>query len=58
VAQPAGSHTASEAVGLPEDASPATLPFTGFQLALLAMAGLVALTGGLVLRRGVGVARR
>ena len=54
----AASDTASEAVDLPEDASPETLPFTGFQLALMAMAGLAALAGGLVLRRSARVARR
>ena len=42
---------------LPEDASPDTLPFTGLQLVLIAMAGLVALAGGLVLRRSARAAR-
>jgi hypothetical protein len=49
---------ASQARDLPEDASPETLPFTGLQLALIVMAGLAALAGGLVLRRSAGVARR
>jgi hypothetical protein len=42
---------ASETVGLPEDASPETLPFTGLGLAFITLGGLVALTGGLLLRR-------
>jgi hypothetical protein len=53
-----GSELASQAVNLPEDASPATLPFTGLELALIAMAGLAALAGGLTLRRSVRTARR
>jgi hypothetical protein len=35
-----------------QEANPSTLPFTGFQLALLAGLGLTALAGGLALRRG------
>ena len=35
-----------EADALPDDASPAKLPFTGLQLALMAIAGLAALVGG------------
>ena len=38
---------------LPDDASPANLPFTGLQLALMAIVGLAALVGGVALRRGV-----
>ena len=37
----------------PGDASPATLPFTGLQLALMGMLGLMAVAGGALLRRGV-----
>jgi hypothetical protein len=37
----------------PRDASPATLPFTGLQLALMGMFGLMAVAGGALLRRGV-----
>lgn len=44
---------ADEIIELPEDASPDTLPFTGLQLALMSMAGLVAIAGGAALRRGV-----
>jgi cobalamin biosynthesis Mg chelatase CobN len=54
----AGSGAASQAADLPEDASPATLPFTGLQLALIVMTGLAALAGGLVLRRSAATARR
>jgi hypothetical protein len=49
--EPAGSDAGGQAVDLPKDASPATLPFTGLQLALIAMAGLAALAGGFTLRR-------
>jgi hypothetical protein len=38
---------------LPDDASPANLPFTGLQLALMAIVGLAALVGGVALRRGL-----
>ena len=34
-----------------DDAGPASLPFTGFQLVLLAMIGLGAIAGGAALRR-------
>jgi hypothetical protein len=44
---------AVDTVELPEDASPETLPFTGFGLAFLALGGLAALAGGFLLRRGV-----
>jgi hypothetical protein len=47
-----------EADALPDDASPAKLPFSGLQLALLAGAGLAALMGGLALRRGTLHSRR
>jgi hypothetical protein len=40
-----------DTVELPEDASPETLPFTGFGLAFLTLGGLLAIAGGLVLRR-------
>jgi hypothetical protein len=40
-----------ESVDLPEDASPAMLPFTGIQLALLALIGLATLAAGMALRR-------
>jgi hypothetical protein len=39
-------------VDAPRDASPGTLPFTGLQLALMAMLGLAAIAGGALLRRG------
>jgi hypothetical protein len=42
---------AGDTVELPKDASPATLPFTGLQLALMALAGVAAATAGLTLRR-------
>ena len=41
----------SETVELPEDASPETLPFTGLGLAFITLGGLIALAGGLMLRR-------
>ena len=44
---------ASETAELPEDASPATLPFTGLQLALLALVGLATAAGGLLVRQRV-----
>ena len=43
---------------LPDDASPANLPFTGLQLALMAIIGVAALLGGVALRRGVTRAQR
>ena len=43
---------------LPEDAGPDTLPFTVLRLALILMAGLAAMAGGLVLRRSAGNAGR
>jgi hypothetical protein len=46
-----GGKTLGDAVELPADASPATLPFTGLQLALLALAGCAAAAAGLTLRR-------
>jgi outer membrane biosynthesis protein TonB len=42
---------AGDTVELPEDASPETLPFTGFGLAFIALGGLAAFAGGLMLRR-------
>ena len=42
-----------DTVELPEDASPETLPFTGLGLAFVTLGGLVAITGGLMLRRSV-----
>ena len=53
----ASSGVADPVADLPEDAGPDTLPFTGLQLVLIAMAGLVALAGGLVLRRSARTAR-
>jgi len=44
--------TASQTPDLPEDPSPSNLPFTGLQLALMAMVGLAAVATGSVLRRG------
>jgi hypothetical protein len=52
----AGSQPAFASQGvdeLPDDASPANLPFTGLQLALMAIIGVAALVGGVALRRGV-----
>jgi hypothetical protein len=43
----------ADTVELPEDASPETLPFTGLGLAFIALGGLAALAGGLMLRRRV-----
>jgi hypothetical protein len=40
-----------DTVELPEDASPETLPFTGLGLAFITLGGLMALAGGLMLRR-------
>jgi len=45
----------ADAADLPDDASPATAPFTGLQLAYLFALGLMAATGGMTVRR---VARR
>jgi hypothetical protein len=42
---------ADEIIELPEDASPDTLPFTGLQLALMALSGLAVVAAGLALRR-------
>jgi hypothetical protein len=44
--------TAAQAPDLPEDPSPSNLPFTGFQLLMMAMVGLAALAAGSLLRRG------
>jgi hypothetical protein len=44
---------AGEAVELPDDASPATLPFTGFQLALLAAIGIATVAAGVLVRQRV-----
>jgi hypothetical protein len=49
---PTDVEIADEVVEAPVDASPSTLPFTGFQLALIAALGLAALGTGLGLRRG------
>ena len=43
----------SDTVDLPAEANPETLPFTGLQLALMALAGVAALAAGLALRRTV-----
>jgi hypothetical protein len=50
--QDIASALASETVELPEDASPETLPFTGLQAALIALAGLAAIAAGATLRLG------
>lgn len=49
---------AADAADLPDNASPETVPFTGLQLALIAMAGLAALAAGAVMRHGTRIARR
>jgi hypothetical protein len=49
----AAAAVVSDTVELPEDASPETLPFTGLQLALIALAGVAVMAGGLALRRTV-----
>jgi hypothetical protein len=49
---------AADAPDLPDNASPDTAPFTGLQLALIAMAGLAALAAGAVLRHGTHMVRR
>jgi hypothetical protein len=49
---PTDVEIADQAVEAPVDASPSTLPFTGFQLALMAALGLAAVGTGLALRRG------
>jgi hypothetical protein len=46
-----GGAVVAETVELPEDASPETLPFTGLGLAFITLGGLIALAGGLLLRR-------
>ena len=48
---PTDVEIADQAVDAPEDASPASLPFTGLQLLLMGMVGLAAIAGGGVLRR-------
>ncbi|MEA2409116.1 MAG: hypothetical protein QOE69_3235, partial [Thermoleophilaceae bacterium] len=50
---PTDVQIADQTVDLPADASPSTLPFTGLQLALMALLGLAALAAGTALRRGV-----
>ena len=47
----ASAAVAQDAADLPDNASPATAPFTGLQLAYLAGLGLMAATGGLAVRR-------
>jgi hypothetical protein len=49
---------AGDAADLPDNASPERVPFTGLQLALVAMAGLAALAAGAVVRHGTRIARR
>jgi len=55
----AGTDTqiADDPASAPRDASPATLPFTGLQLALMVMLGMAALAAGAALRRGVRTRR-
>jgi len=45
---------ADDPASAPRDASPATLPFTGLQLALVLLAGLAAIAAGTVIRRAAG----
>jgi hypothetical protein len=58
----AAAALAQDAADLPDDASPETAPFTGLELSLLMGLGVMALAGGLVLRRterhGFRIARR
>jgi hypothetical protein len=48
---PTDVQIADQTADVPEDASPATLPFTGLQLMLMGLAGLAAVAVGGVLRR-------
>jgi hypothetical protein len=48
----ATTSVAAQAPDLPDDASPESLPFTGLQLALLALIGIAALVSGTGLRGG------
>ena len=49
---PTDVEIADQVVEAPVDASPSTLPFTGFQLALMVALGLAAMGTGFALRRG------
>ena len=49
----AAAALASAAPDLPANANPETVPFTGLQLSLLVILGLIAVAVGLTLRRGV-----
>ena len=49
---PTDVQIADQAAEAPVDASPSTLPFTGFQLALMVALGLAAVGTGFALRRG------
>jgi outer membrane biosynthesis protein TonB len=54
---PTDTQIADDPTSIPPDASPATLPFTGLQLALMGMLGMAAIAGGAALRRGVRARR-
>jgi len=49
---PTDVEIADQVVEAPVDANPSTLPFTGFQLALMVALGLAAVGAGFALRRG------
>jgi hypothetical protein len=54
---PTDTQIADDPASAPRDASPATLPFTGLQLALMGMLGVAAIAAGGALRRGVRTRR-
>jgi hypothetical protein len=54
---PTDTQIADDPTSIPPDASPAKLPFTGLQLALMGMLGMAAIAAGAALRRGVRTRR-